>query len=63
MKEYQQRVIDEKKELDARLNRLESFIMSLAFDDVDDLERSRLVQQKHIMVQYSMILEERILAF
>lgn len=60
---YQQRVIDEKAGLDARLARLNAFIVTetciaLPFD-----ERCRLAQQAMLMAQLSKLLGERIAAF
>ena len=63
MKDYQQRVVDEKIELDEKLTKLIAFILSPAFENVDGLERSRLLQQRDIMNALSSILGERIAAF
>ncbi len=63
MMPHQQRVIDEKEELDAKLGKLIPFLasdtcLSLPFD-----ERSRLKRQSEVMAEYSAILGERIAAF
>ncbi len=62
---YQQRVIDEKKALDANLTKLSAFISSenfyLIVDDVN--ERYRLHDQERHMLGYSRVLGERIAAF
>ena len=65
MKPHQQRVVDEKAELDARLTKLSAFIGSPEFKNIvtDELERSRLVRQHDIMQEYSSILAWRIAAF
>jgi len=63
MQEYQKRVVDEKTELDGRINRLESFIQSKNFNTVDANEQERLHFQIPIMRRYSAILDERIAAF
>lgn len=61
---YQQRVIDEKEELDKKANDLSKFIgYSPIFDDLDPEEQERLKLQNDIMWQYSEILGARIAAF
>lgn len=61
---HQQRVVDEKSELDEKLIRLNQFIAkSPIFQDLDDAEKSRLIAQKAHMEGYSDILRERIHAF
>lgn len=63
MQPHQQRVVDEKKELDDKLTRLQAFFKTSTFDELDDAERSRLVHQAAIMGEYSTVLGERIAAF
>lgn len=63
MAPHQQRVVDEKAELDERIKKLRLFLptdicLSLPFD-----ERGRLKRQLAVMEEYSGILEERIAAF
>jgi len=60
---YQQRVIDEKSELDAKLSSLAYFIESKEFDKIDSLNQELLNQQAEIMFNYSQILEKRIKLF
>ena len=60
---HQQRVVDEKTELDARCNRLDVFILSPQFRALDDAERDRMRRQWLAMISYSSILGERIAAF
>ncbi len=61
MKPYQQRVIDEKKALDIKLEILVGFIVSKQFlEDVGLEERRRLTSQAEVMKRYSAILGERI---
>lgn len=60
---YQQRVVDEKAELDERLGKLQAFLgtpqcLSLSFD-----ERGRLAVQAELMRSLSDVLGERIAAF
>ena len=64
MPEYQQRVIEEKAELDAKLEKLSAFIGdSNRFNGLDGDERFRLTRQESVMTEYSLILGERIEAF
>jgi len=60
---HQQRVIDEKRELDERAGKLRSFFGTAIFGTLDDAEQQRLQQQAAVMATYSDILEERIAAF
>lgn len=63
MEPYQQRVIDEKTELDAKREKLKVFMNSEAFRGLPFEERNRLMDQANIMKDYSIILDERIGAF
>lgn len=64
MEPYQQRVIEEKQELDAKREKLAAFIASDTFKTMKDWqEASRLKAQAIVMKQYSDILEARIKAF
>lgn len=62
---HQQRVVDEKRELDDKLQKLTAFINSEKFSTIvqDEAERGRLVCQEETMKDYSAILAERIEAF
>lgn len=62
---HQQRVVDEKRELDDKLQKLTAFISSEKFSTIvqDEAERGRLVCQEETMKDYSAILAERIEAF
>lgn len=59
----QQRVVDEKAELDAKLANLDKFINSDKFLSVEQSERKRLVLQAAAMRVYSLILADRIASF
>lgn len=64
MMPYQQRVVEEKAELDKKANALSQFIgFSLLFEELDPEEQERLKVQNDIMWQYSEILGARIAAF
>lgn len=61
---HQQRVIDEKKELDEKANKLSEFIgNNPVFESLDPAEQERLKVQNDLMWQYSEVLGERIAAF
>lgn len=61
---HQQRVVDEKSELDEKLTKLGEFINSSPiYTGLPEAERERLVRQKSCMGEYSEILGERIAAF
>jgi hypothetical protein len=65
---HQLRVIDEKAELDARIEKLSTFIGDIGsfgpvFQTLPDAERMRLYAQYRVMREYSDILGERIAAF
>lgn len=63
MQPYQQRVVDEKAELDARRTKLATFMYSDTYAEVDPAERNRLEKQLRAMTAYSDALAERISAF
>lgn len=64
MQPYQERVIDEKVDLDARREKLTAFIdENPMFDALPEDEQKRLERQALIMAEYSAILGARIEAF
>lgn len=63
MNAYQQRVVDEKKELDARRERLQHFYLSAEFAKLNSYNALLQGRQLEVMRQYSEILGERIAAF
>ena len=62
---HQQRVIEEKLELDEKIQKLTAFIYSEKFVSIvsDDDERLRLLQQDEVMRHYSRVLCNRIASF
>ncbi len=60
---YQQRVVDEKADLDARREKLGAFKNSAAFTLLSWQEQERLNTQAHLMTMLSAVLGERIAAF
>jgi hypothetical protein len=64
MQPHEQRVVEEKRELDERLNKLLMFIgANPLFKELTERERARLEHQAGIMNEYSRVLKERIAEF
>jgi hypothetical protein len=63
MAPHQQRVVEEKNELDAKLEKLNAFGQGPIFPTLPAEEQARLVRQSKLMDQYSVVLGERIAAF
>ena len=63
MKPYQERVVEEKFDLDNRRKRLSAFMPSDMFKTLPAAEQERMRRQLSIMADYSAILQERIDAF
>ena len=63
MQPFQQRVIDEKLELDEKITKLAVFRTTSLFDSIDPSEQSRMTDQEVTMREYSRILGERIAFF
>lgn len=63
MEPHQQRVLQEKQDLDEKLTKLLAFFQSEAFVGLSEAERSRLRNQARFMDGYAAVLEERIAAF
>lgn len=64
MAPHQQRVIDEKNELDERAHKLSQFIgNNPTFEDLDPAEQERMKVQNDLMWQLSEVLGHRIAAF
>lgn len=64
MAPHQERVVQEKKELDEKATKLSNFIGANAmFATIDAAEQERMKEQCEIMWQYSEILGKRIAAF
>jgi hypothetical protein len=65
MQPHQQRVVDEKAELDERLGKLRAFCSQAGgvFDSLPTEEKQRLTDQAGHMASYSDVLRRRIEAF
>lgn len=60
---HQQRVVDEKTELDDKRTKLLAFIESPKFAELPDAERGHLARQADVMREYSIVLGKRIAGF
>lgn len=60
---HQQRVVDEKAQLDERLGKLVAFYDTPIYASLDKAEQGRLMRQGQAMSEYSQILGERINVF
>lgn len=60
MEDFKKRLIVERDELDDKIAKLESFIESPRFGNLDERNRELLIAQCGIMRQYSAILNIRI---
>ncbi len=61
---HQQRVLDEKQDLDIRITKLDEFIQRNAlFRQLDSEEQARMRRQLDVMREYAVILGERIASF
>ena len=63
MQAHQQRVVDEKTELDGKIAKLVAFYDTPIYAGLDEAERVRLSRQGQVMSDYSDILGQRIAAF
>ena len=63
MQEYQQRVVNEKSELDHKLYLLIMFLKGETFKALPSEEQERMQRQFVVMKEYSNILGERAAAF
>ena len=63
LKPYQERVVDEKQELDERIEKLRVFFSTDTFQALADRDKYLLVQQSGVMTTLSRILGDRIARF
>lgn len=60
MQAHEQRVIEEKKELDQKLEKLNAFTGTPTFSALGEEDTMLLLKQLRVMEQYSSILQQRI---
>jgi hypothetical protein len=63
MQPHQQRVVEEKEQLDLKIAKLDGFVHGTIYAALPDPERNRLMRQFCFMKDYSNVLLERIAAF
>lgn len=63
MQPHQQRVLDEKSELDIKIHKLVQFLSTDLFMNLDEENSVLLQQQLNFMVKYSEVLSNRIKFF
>jgi len=63
MSDYRQRVVEEKTELDDKIERLKVFMNTVGYKNLAILDRRCLYRQLRVMELYSDILDERTSAF
>ena len=61
MEEYQKRMVDELSELQDRIEKLDAFLATDKFAELDLIERTDLICQEHAMVLYERFLGSRCL--
>ena len=60
MSDFKTRLIEEKEQLEEKLNKLDAFIVSENFNKVDDVQKALLQVQATSMNTYLQCLKERI---
>ena len=60
---HQQRVVEERAELEDKLGKLQAFITGESFATLSDAEQGQLVLQHKLMKSYALILKRHIDAF
>lgn len=60
---YQERVVEEKQELDSKIKALRVFTKLMLINKTPVDEQDRLLRQLQTMTEYSNILNERIIGF
>lgn len=63
MQDWQQRVIDERDELDQKLIKLQNFLVSSATDRLSETDLGLLKHQAQLMLEYTAVLPKRIERF
>ena len=63
MQAYQERVVQEVRELREKLDKLNQFVQSTPFSGLPTDEQQRLLKQRDLMDQYAAVLDERISNF
>lgn len=59
MSDFKTRLLAERDELDERISRLESFLLTKTFNDLHPIDRELLVDQRDAMAVYLRLLTQR----
>lgn len=60
MADFKQRIVEEKQQLDERLEKLEAFLHTGTFDGLEERQQELLTYQADLMGKYSDVLRERL---
>lgn len=60
MSDFKTRLVDEQKQLEEKLDKLDEFLMSDKVNDIDDVQKALLHVQATAMNTYNQCLKERI---
>ena len=60
---FQQRVVEENRELRVRLDNLNQFVQTEMFNQLPHVEKGRMLRQRSLMADYADVLDERIANF
>lgn len=63
LKPHQERVVEEKKDLDTKIDKLKDFVEGPVHGTLVEEEQKRLATQLHHMKEYATVLGQRIAAF
>jgi hypothetical protein len=63
MQPFQQRVIEERRELRDKLDKLNEFVETAMFNKLPHVEKGRMLRQRSLMADYAEVLDERIANF
>ena len=63
MQPFQQRVIEERRELRCKLDKLNEFVETEMFNQLPHVEKGRMLRQRSLMADYAEVLDERIANF
>lgn len=61
MSTFKERLMDEKVELDVKIDKLYDFTISDNFKEIEEIQQSLLIVQLQVMKSYSVILDERLI--
>jgi hypothetical protein len=63
MEAYHKRVMEEKYELESKIEKLVAFILTSIFEKLPEKEKDLLLRQEKVMREYADILDQRIINY